>query len=631
MAYIINNTRGSTLVTLPDGRIDERTTSLSLIGKSVSSYGEVYNENLVKLLENFASGDQPRSPIEGQLWYNTDLGRLFVYKADTGFKPIIGALVGTSQPVSLSEGDFWIDSLNDQVYFSKDGINLDLLGPIYSSQDGAAGPIVNSLTDTTDTSRKVTELYNNGILLGVLSENQFSIKAPIPTAYTAMPTIYKGFNLNPAISNIKFIGTATSAESVNGLTPEDYLNKVGNQELDGNLTVNGALRSIVNDVLVFNTFESFGVSGIYVGPSQDVSIEQIFGRSALSYNIVDGQFSIDYTRSSPTPERISAIYIDASTDSIGILTVPSPSYNLDVAGNTRIRGNLEVSGTLTNTFNIQSLANNIGLAYGNTQEAAAEGGGLILYADTDKTLTWTSSTYSWTSSENIDLTGNKSYKINGINVVNTNSLGTAIISAPGVTKLGVLSYLTVTNVVISGNTVGVTGTNATLYLLPTGSGTVDLSNKKISNLATPTNDSDASTKKYVDDKWSTIQALGLTLSVDITHFVNVNDEIETLLEKLLPPVNDPGYEFFDLPVGSRVRVLCSSIVANTTATSAVVTAPTTLVNSGAGVNNVAAVTAVGVSIPTTPINYVTTYSIKEFTVVSSPPPNHWSWNQDISL
>jgi hypothetical protein len=631
MAYIIKNTRGSTLVTLPDGRIDERSTSLSLIGKSVNSYGESYNENLIGLLENFASESQPRSPIEGQLWYNTNLGRLYVYKANTGFKPIIGALVGSTQPISLSEGDLWIDSVNDQVYFSKDGINLNLLGPVYSSQDGAAGVVVQSLVDTSDVPRKVTELYNNGVLLGVLSENQFNIKSPIPEAYTAMPVVYQGFNLNPAISNIKFIGTATSAESINGLTPDDYLNKVGNQSIDGNLTVNGSLRSVVNDVLVLNTFESFGAYGIHVGPSQDVSISNIFDRWSLVSNVVDGEFSIDYIHSTPTPERMSALYVSAATDSVGILTIPSPLYNLDILGNTRIQGNLDVTGTLTTFLSFQSLSNTIELAYNNDQETGAEGGGLILYADSNKTLTWSSSTYAWESSEHINLLGDKSYKIDGISVVNTNSLGISIVSAPGITELGVLSYLTVTNVIISGSTVGVTGTNATLTLAPTGNGTVDLSSKRITNLATPLSNFDASTKKYVDDKWSLIQSLGLALSIDITHFVNVNAEIEALLEKILPPINEPGYEFFDLPTGSRVRVLCSSIVANTAPASASVVTPTTLVNSGAGVNNVAAVTSVGVSIPITPINYVTTYTIKEFTVVDTPPPNHWSWNQDISL
>ena len=54
MAYTINKTDGTVLVQLEDGVLDT-TTNLDLIGKSYSGYGEVQNENFVKLLENFAN------------------------------------------------------------------------------------------------------------------------------------------------------------------------------------------------------------------------------------------------------------------------------------------------------------------------------------------------------------------------------------------------------------------------------------------------------------------------------------------------------------------------------------------------------------------------------------------------
>ena len=53
MAYKINNTFGTLLVTLADGTIDTATTDLALFGKGYAGFGESLNENLVKLLENF--------------------------------------------------------------------------------------------------------------------------------------------------------------------------------------------------------------------------------------------------------------------------------------------------------------------------------------------------------------------------------------------------------------------------------------------------------------------------------------------------------------------------------------------------------------------------------------------------
>jgi len=48
--------------------------------------------------------------------------------------------------------------------------------------------------------------------------------------------------------------------------------------------------------------------------------------------------------------------------------------------------------------------------------------------------------------------------------------------------------------------------NQNVVLAPTGTGTVDVSSKKITNLATPTADGDAATKKYVDDMAAGVNA-----------------------------------------------------------------------------------------------------------------------------
>jgi hypothetical protein len=79
MTYRINKTDGNQLVDLPDGTFDTDSTSLTLIGRNVTSFGEALNENLVKLLENFASSSAPESALKGQLWYDTGSGSLNVY------------------------------------------------------------------------------------------------------------------------------------------------------------------------------------------------------------------------------------------------------------------------------------------------------------------------------------------------------------------------------------------------------------------------------------------------------------------------------------------------------------------------------------------------------------------------
>ena len=80
MSYIINNSRGNIVAVIPDGSVNT-STSLTLIGQGVTNYGTDQNENLVYLLENFASPTAPSTPILGQLWYNSSSDSLYSYSS----------------------------------------------------------------------------------------------------------------------------------------------------------------------------------------------------------------------------------------------------------------------------------------------------------------------------------------------------------------------------------------------------------------------------------------------------------------------------------------------------------------------------------------------------------------------
>ena len=67
MSYTINRYNGTQVTVVADGTIDS-TLSLKLIGKNYAGYGEVQNENLVFLLENFSGTNSPNNPLSGQIW-----------------------------------------------------------------------------------------------------------------------------------------------------------------------------------------------------------------------------------------------------------------------------------------------------------------------------------------------------------------------------------------------------------------------------------------------------------------------------------------------------------------------------------------------------------------------------------
>lgn len=79
MAYSVNKTNGDLLVTLNDGTSDTTSTDITLIGKNFRGYGEILNENFIKLLENFANTTEPTNPIAGQIWYDTTNEQIKVF------------------------------------------------------------------------------------------------------------------------------------------------------------------------------------------------------------------------------------------------------------------------------------------------------------------------------------------------------------------------------------------------------------------------------------------------------------------------------------------------------------------------------------------------------------------------
>lgn len=94
----------------------------------------------------------------------------------------------------------------------------------------------------------------------------------------------------------------------------------------------------------------------------------------------------------------------------------------------------------------------------------------------------------------------------------TVALGATSTSLAGVTQLDV------DNIRVDGNTISSTDTNGNIILDPNGSGVIDVSATRITNLAEPTADTDAATKYYVDAARSGLDVKG---SVKVATTANI--------------------------------------------------------------------------------------------------------------
>ena len=523
MSYRINKTDGSLLVDLIDGTINTESSDITLIGRNYKGFGELINENFVKILENFASTSAPANPLRGQLWYDTSENRLKVYNGSEFTTN--GIIVSSTQP-NLTAGDIWIDSLNNQMRFF-DGTDLVLVGPVYTNDQGVSGFVTESKLDTQNQTRTIIKFFVGNTLLGVWSNAEFTpvtsqLISELVSGSNPTGTIYQGFNTtNEAY---KYRGVATKAESLidglgNTILADSFL------RADANDTTTGSLK-IQNN------------SGLTIGLNDNLTLK--FGstplpNAAIILNNVSGS---DISLNVKNPAEVSAIFIDSSTSRVGIFNT-TPSATLDVTGDVRIQGNLTIQGTgaatITEDLRVEDktieLATITGTPLGN--DSYVSGGGIVLKSSvTDKTLLWQIGTTSWTSSEHMNLASGKEYKINGVTVLSATSLGSTITSAPGLTTLGTLTGpLNVDNLRLQGITLSSqSGQNlqlqaATNIISVQGSA-------RITGLGLPTSATDAVRKDYVDGY------MPISLVADITGFSllsgGVNGSIIRLLSDLYP-------------------------------------------------------------------------------------------------
>lgn len=206
MAYIINKFSGEQLVVLEDGTLDT-STSLGLLGRNYTGYGEVQNENFLFLLENFANENPPARPLTGQAWYNTVIGSLNVYNG-AAWAPVGSATTSDTEPPGF-DGALWYKDTTNQLFVFDSGF-WRLIGP--EVVDGFAATQVRSRTiiDTLNIEHPIVEILVDGTTFAICSDAAFTIDdSNLIIGFTTLQ-IGTNFSSNrPAIGSL--IGNASSA------------------------------------------------------------------------------------------------------------------------------------------------------------------------------------------------------------------------------------------------------------------------------------------------------------------------------------------------------------------------------------------------------------------------------------
>ena len=259
MAYLVNKSDGTLLTTILDGQTDSVSSSIVLIGKQVTNYGEIQNEDFIHILEHFSNSIDPPNPLEGQLWWNNSTKVMKVFNG-TLWRPVTGFTSSATAPTNNYVGDQWWDTTNDQ-YKVYSGTEWLIVGPAYSKIDGKSGAIVENVWDTLGNKHTIVNIYNNGNITAVFSRDATFTPN---VAITGFDTVYPGLTLSSVVDEIRVYGTATNAEMLGNLTPSQYLRSDVDDETTGSLTIRGQLSvgdtqqtaiyvNGLNDTLIENT------------------------------------------------------------------------------------------------------------------------------------------------------------------------------------------------------------------------------------------------------------------------------------------------------------------------------------------------------------------------------------------
>ena len=298
MAYTLNKYNADILTVVEDGTVDN-TTDLKFIGKNYAGYGEIQNENLLFLLENFAGNNPPPRALSGQVWFDASVSKLKFYDGNK-WRSTGGSEVATAEPTGLTEGDFWWDTINEQL-FVYNGSTFVLIGP-QNAGEGVTAMISDIVSDSLGSDRSIIKGIVGDEVIYILSASSFELSNQDKVELPGFTLIKAGFTLRgtdatgvtQASLTPDYIhwGTASNALRLGGRLAEDYVlgtnpSFTGNASFpDAGITVGSANEiKIYIDRTTPSTTEDHGVIENDVGSNSNISFKATNGTGTSEHSL----------------------------------------------------------------------------------------------------------------------------------------------------------------------------------------------------------------------------------------------------------------------------------------------------------------------------------------------------------
>lgn len=345
--------------------------------------------------------------------------------------------------ISLADGTFQGDIVEIIGYSAQtlgvgaggglDGITVYQNGTI----KGAIG-----LVTAIDFIDQIIGVNSTGYAVTVYGGGGGSIWKETATGLSTITSV--GIGTTNATSRLTVVGDGSFTEGlvVSGITTLGFTT-VGTSSttlslyVDGGTTVSGVVTagyfegdgSRITGIIASAVDTGWDISSVGIGTTASVGIGTTNPQAQLQvgragYNLSSDNLLV-YGGANITGDVSIGSSVRASFGTLGSLTFELSTIDVDASssglisiGGTAVRiiGDLYVDGTqnISNTINLEVTDKVVGLASTSTaNDISSDGGGIILYGDSNKEFLWDFGNNAWTSNVNIDLQSNRTYHVGG--------------------------------------------------------------------------------------------------------------------------------------------------------------------------------------------------------------------------
>lgn len=297
---------------------------------------------------------------------------------------------------------------------------------------------------------------------GAASVGSFTVDAQGRLTAASSTTIEIALGTNTSGSYVATITGGTGVTSSAATTGEGTTHSLSiGQDVATSASVTFAGLTLNSGSMVFEgaTADAHETTLAVTDPTADrtITLPDATGTVALTANKLS-----DFAATSSS-ELAGIISDETGTGALVFANTPTlvtPNIGAATGTSLVLSGDLTVNGTTTTINSTTVSVDDKNLELGSSAsptDAGADGGGITLKGDTDKTFNWIDATDAWTSSENLNLLTGKSLLIAGTSVLSGSTLGS------GVTASSLTSVGTITTGVWNGTAIAIAngGTGAT--------------------------------------------------------------------------------------------------------------------------------------------------------------------------